>query len=98
MARTRRTRRTGQLSDSSMILNEPTTGGRFQPSRRRVDAEAEAAQIHRSTQLAVDYGMLPPRAGRPIRFAVPPKTPNTNQDYDQNYDHEQNNSIKDHSV
>ncbi|PLW12634.1 hypothetical protein PCASD_16209, partial [Puccinia coronata f. sp. avenae] len=98
MARTRRTRRTRQLADSSMILNEPTTGGRFRPSRRRVDAEAEAARIHRSTQLAVDYGMLPPRAGRPIRFAVPPQTPNTDQDYDQNYDHDQNNSIEDHSV
>ncbi|PLW30972.1 hypothetical protein PCASD_14867 [Puccinia coronata f. sp. avenae] len=92
-----RTRRNRQLAKSSMILNKPTTGGRFRPSKLWVDPEAEAARIHRSTQLAVDYGMLPPRAGRPIQFAFPPQTPNTGQSYEHNQQNQQN-SIEDTSL
>ncbi|OAV94426.1 hypothetical protein PTTG_26958 [Puccinia triticina 1-1 BBBD Race 1] len=64
-------RRNRQLAGSSMLLNEPRRPGRFRAPRSRTNPQDEATRIAASTQLAEDFGMLPPRQIRPTYVPLP---------------------------
>ncbi|OAW00012.1 hypothetical protein PTTG_25140 [Puccinia triticina 1-1 BBBD Race 1] len=79
-------RRNRQLGGSSMLLNGPRRPGRFQASRPRTNPQDEATRIAASTQLAEDFGMLPPRDIRPTHIPTPADNDEQNNlDFDQHH-------------